>query len=239
VTFTRDDIRSISPVTQNQVDSGMTISELCDAAVRYSDGTAGNLLLDDIGGPAGLTDYLRSLGDKGSRMDNYEPELNRDVPGDELDITTPRAIATDYRTLVLGSALPDDRGALLTDWLPRSTTAPKRIRIAVPEGWSVADKTGTGDYGRANDIAIVRPPSRAPLVLAIMSDRVGGRAVPCLIVCLRFASGTCVQVASAGARPNVGTRLGSLNAVMRPIRAPIKVRTWTPYASYRLSPARA
>ncbi|MBF6059881.1 class A beta-lactamase [Nocardia terpenica] len=170
VTFTRDEIRSISPVTERHVDTGMTIGQLCDAAIRYSDGTAGNLLLDDIGGPAALTTYLRTLGDPWSRMDNYEPELNRDAPGDERDTSTPRALATDYRTLVLGTALSPEKRGLLTDWLLRSTTGTGRICGAVPGSWPVAHKTGTGDYGRANDVAIIYPPSTPPLVLAIMSD---------------------------------------------------------------------
>ncbi|KZM75698.1 class A beta-lactamase [Nocardia terpenica] len=170
VSFTRDEIRSISPVTERHVDTGMTIGQLCDAAIRYSDGTAGNLLLDDIGGPAALTAYLRTLGDPWSPMDNYEPELNRDAPGDERDTSTPRALATDYRTLVLGTALSPEKRGLLTDWLLRSTTGTGRIRGAVPGSWQVAHKTGTGDYGRANDVAIIYPPSTPPLVLAIMSD---------------------------------------------------------------------
>ncbi|MEV4235880.1 class A beta-lactamase [Nocardia sp. NPDC050408] len=174
IRFTRGDIRSISPITQHRVDSGMTIGELCDAAVRYSDGTAGNLLLDDIGGTAGFTDYLRGLGDQVSQLDNYEPELNSVVPGDDSDTTTPRAIAADFRTLILGSALPDDKRALLTDWLRRNVTGAKRIKAATPDGWTIANKTGTGNYGRANDIAIVTPPSRPPLLLAIMSDRPSG-----------------------------------------------------------------
>ncbi|MFF3226678.1 class A beta-lactamase [Nocardia suismassiliense] len=175
VTVTKADIRSISPVTERRVDTAMTIGELCDAAVRFSDGTAGNLLLDDIGGPAGLTDYLRGLGDTVSRMDQYEPELNRDPPGDDRDTTTPRAIAADYQHLILGSALPEeDKRAILTDWLARNTTGAKRIAAAAPAGWTIADKTGTGNYGRANDIAIVWPTTHPPLVLAIMSDRTGG-----------------------------------------------------------------
>ncbi|WP_327093444.1 class A beta-lactamase [Nocardia vinacea] len=174
VGFTREDIRSISPITQDRVESGMTIGELCDAAVRYSDGTAGNLLLDDIGGTAGFTDYLRGLGDQVGRMDNYEPELNNVVPGNDSDTTTPSAIAADFRTLILGSVLPDDKRAFLTDWLERNVTGAKRIKAAIPDGWTVANKTGTGNYGRANDIAIVTPPARPPLLLAIMSDRPGG-----------------------------------------------------------------
>lgn len=156
----------------------MTIRQLCDAALRYSDGTAGNLLMRDIGGPAQLTAYLRGLGDTISRMDNYEPELNRDPPHDPRDTTTPQAIATDYHKLVLGDALSTDKRALLTDWLQRNTTGAHRIRAGLPPGWTVADKTGTGDYGRANDIAIVWPLTGAPLVVAIMSDRSGYNTPP-------------------------------------------------------------
>jgi beta-lactamase class A len=178
VTFTRADVNSISPVTENHIGTGMTIGQLCDAAIRYSDGTAGNLLMRDIGGPARLTAYLRELGDTVSRMDTYEPELNRNRPQDPRDTTTPRAIAADYRELVLGDALTADKRALLRDWLERSTTAARRIRAGLPKGWTVADKTGTGDYGRANDIAIVWPPHTAPLVMAIMSDRSGYHSPP-------------------------------------------------------------
>lgn len=178
VTYTRADVDSISPITQDHIAGGMSIRQLCDAAIRYSDGTAGNLLMRDIGGPAKLTAYLRGLGDTVSRMDNYEPELNRMRPHDPRDTTTPRAIATDHHKLVLGDALTADKRALLNGWLERNTTGAKRIRAGVPKGWTVADKTGTGDYGRANDVAIVRPPHTAPLVLAIMSDRSGYSTPP-------------------------------------------------------------
>ncbi|SCF96627.1 class A beta-lactamase [Streptomyces sp. Ncost-T10-10d] len=173
VTYTKADVNSISPITKDHIATGMTIRQLCDAAIRYSDGTAGNLLMRDIGGPAQLTAYLRELGDTTSRMDQYEPELNRDRPEDPRDTTTPRAIAADYRKLVLGDALTAGRRALLKDWLERNLTGAKRIRAGLPEGWAVADKTGTGDYGRANDIAIVWPPHTTPLVVAVMSDRPG------------------------------------------------------------------
>ncbi|MGI5233535.1 class A beta-lactamase [Actinoallomurus sp. CA-142502] len=173
VTYTRADVDSISPITQHHVATGMTIRQLCDAAIRHSDGTAGNLLVRDLGGPARLTAYLRELGDTVSRMDDYEPKLNRIPPHDPRDTTTPRAIAADYRALVLGDALTADRCTLIGDWLERNTTGATRIRAGLPKGWKVADKTGTGDYGRANDVAIVWPPHTAPLVLAVMSDRSG------------------------------------------------------------------
>jgi beta-lactamase class A len=127
----------------------------------------------EVGGPARLTAYLRGLGDTVSRMDDYEPELNRVRPKDPRDTTTPRAIAADHHRLVLGDALTADKRALLGDWLARSTTGATRIRAGLPKGWKVAGKTGTGDYGRANDVAIVWPPHTAPLVVALMSDRHG------------------------------------------------------------------
>ncbi|MFB9833989.1 class A beta-lactamase [Actinoallomurus acaciae] len=173
VTYTKADVDSISPITQNHVATGMTIRQLCDAAIRHSDGTAGNLLMRDIGGPAQLTAYLRELGDTVSRMDDYEPKLNRIPPHDPRDTTTPRAIAADYRRLVLGDALTPDRRALIGDWLERNATGAGRIRAGLPKKWKVADKTGTGDYGRANDVAIVWPSDAAPLVMAVMSDRSG------------------------------------------------------------------
>ncbi|GAB3000654.1 beta-lactamase [Mycobacterium bourgelatii] len=174
ITYTRDDIRSTSPITEQHVDGGMTIGQLCDAAVRYSDGTAANLLLAEIGGPAGFTQFLRSLGDSVSRLDQLEPELNRDAPNDERDTTTPRAIAGVFQRLVLGDALPADKRGLLTDWMVRNTTGDKRIRTGFPPDWKIADKTGSGDYGRTNDVAVVWSPSGASYVVAIYSDCVTG-----------------------------------------------------------------
>lgn len=154
----------------------MTIRDLCDAAIRYSDGTAGNLLMRDIGGPAALTAYLRGLGDTKSRMDDYEPALNDEPPHNPRDTTTPRAIAEDYRRIVLGDALTSHRRALIVDWMRRNTTGAADVRAGVPRGWKVADKTRHSNYGRANDIAVTWPPTGSPLVIAVMTDRIGYHA---------------------------------------------------------------
>ncbi|SOJ55775.1 Beta-lactamase [Mycobacterium simulans] len=177
VTYTHDDIWSISPVTQQHVETGMTIGQLCDAAIRYSDGTAANLLLADLSSPGGgtatFTGFLRELGDTVSRLDQLEPELNRNAPGDERDTTTPRAISLVVQQLVLGNALPADKRAMLIDWMARNTTGAKRIRAGFPADWKVIDKTGSGDYGRANDVAVVWSPGGVANVVAIYSDRAG------------------------------------------------------------------
>ncbi|MBE1489578.1 beta-lactamase class A [Plantactinospora soyae] len=173
VRYAEGDLMKSAAITRRHVATGMTIRQLCDAAVRYSDGTAGNLLLRDLGGPAQFTAYVRSLGDTVTRMDRIEPTITEATPGDPRDTTSPRAFGTNYQQILLGDALPADKRALLRDLLERNATAAgaQRIRAGVPRGWTVADKTGTGDYGTVNDIAVVWPPNAAPLVIAIMSSK--------------------------------------------------------------------
>ncbi|MGY1603425.1 class A beta-lactamase [Geodermatophilus sp. SYSU D00815] len=161
-----------SPVTSGRVGGSMTLAELCDAAVRFSDNTALNLVLRELGGPAGLDAALERVGDDVTQVSRTEPELNSAVPGDERDTTTPRALATTLRAYALdGGVLDEGDRALLLDWLRRNTTGDALIRAGVPEDWEVGDKTGDGAYGTRNDVAVLTPPGRAPIVLAVMSSR--------------------------------------------------------------------
>ncbi|MFE7467294.1 class A beta-lactamase [Streptomyces sp. NPDC057499] len=172
IKYSRDDLISNSPVTEKHVETGMTLAQLCDAAVRFSDNAASNLLFDVLGGPAGLNSVLRSIGDDVTRMDRRETELSRWVPGERRDTTTPRAIAGDLRAFVLGDVLAKRERAQLTKWLEDNTTGDALIRAGVPKGWKVGDKTGLGAYyGARNDIAVVWPPDSAPVVMAILSHR--------------------------------------------------------------------
>ncbi|MGH3788617.1 MAG: class A beta-lactamase [Pseudonocardiaceae bacterium] len=171
VRYRAADIVPFSPITEAHIHGGLTIRELCDAAIRYSDNTAGNLLLDELGGPGAVTAFARSLGDQVTRLDRREPELNSAVPGDDRDTTSPRAIAADYRELVLGSWLDDMDRALLSIWLVGNATGDTRIRAGLPADWRVGDKTGAGRYGVVNDVAIAWPPGTAPIVLAVLSAR--------------------------------------------------------------------
>jgi len=171
VTFTRDDLITYSPVTELRVDTGMTLLEVADAAVRYSDNTAGNLLLDELDGPAGFEAALAAIGDDTTRAERWEAGLNDAVPGDPRDTTSPRAFATDLREFALGDAMSPDKQTVLIDMLKNNTTGAALIRAGVPADWIVGDKTGSGGYGVRNDIAIVWPPGREPIVMAIMSTR--------------------------------------------------------------------
>ncbi|WSL21477.1 class A beta-lactamase [Streptomyces sp. NBC_01283] len=172
ITYSKDDLVANSPVTEKHVDTGMTLGELCDAAVRYSDNTAANLLFDRLGGPKGLNAVLKKMGDDVTRMDRIEPDLSTWVPGEKRDTSTPRALAKDLRAFVLGDALRKGERAQLTKWLRTNTTGDNTIKAGVPKNWVVGDKTGTGSYyGARNDIAVVWPPDGAPIVMSILSNR--------------------------------------------------------------------
>jgi beta-lactamase class A len=171
VTYNSQDIVSYSPVTKLHVDTGMTLREVCEAAVRYSDNTAGNLLLKKLGGPEGFETTLRRIGDIVTRPDRYETDLNEAVPGDTRDTSTPRALATSLQAFAVSGLLPAEKRTILTDWMRGNATGDALIRAGAPKDWEVDDKSGAGSYGTRNDIAIVWPPHRAPIVIAILSTR--------------------------------------------------------------------
>jgi beta-lactamase class A len=167
IVYSRDDLVTYSPITEKHAGGGgMTVGELCDAAVTLSDNTAANLLLDSFGGPAGLTAYMRSLGDGVSRLDRRETALNEAAPGDPRDTTTPAAMLGLLRDTVLGTALSPSSRAQLAAWLVANKTGDKRLRAGVPAGWRVGDRTGTGGNNATNDVAVIWPPGRAPIVVA-------------------------------------------------------------------------
>jgi beta-lactamase class A len=147
IVYSKSDLVDYAPVTQHHTDStGLSVAALCEAAITLSDNTAGNLLLASFGGPAALTAFLRTLGDTQTRLDRNEPTLNESTPGDPRDTTTPNAMLANIRTLLLTDRLSVNPCAQLRDWL-------------------IANKTGTGSHGSPNDIAIIWPPKRAPLLV--------------------------------------------------------------------------
>lgn len=167
VHYTEADLVDGSDRTREHLAEGMTVAELADAAIRYSDNTAGNLLLRELGGPTAITRFARSIGDPVTRLDRWETDLNSAEPWRITDTTTPRAIGRSYARLVLGDALDRRDRGLLTHWLLGNTTSGNRLRAGLPSTWTVADKTGAGFYGANNDVGIAWTPDGTPIVLAV------------------------------------------------------------------------
>jgi beta-lactamase class A len=162
------DLLEYAPIAKTRLASGgMTLADLCAAAIDWSDNTAANLVLAAIGGPAGFTQFVHSLGDSVTRLDRTEPDLNTATPGDERDTTSPRAMAEDMRQVLLGDLLSEASRRQLEAWLIDDKVGDKRLRAGLPLDWRIGDKTGSGDHGTANTIAIIRPPERAPIIATV------------------------------------------------------------------------
>jgi beta-lactamase class A len=154
-----------SPITKDHAGGdGMTLAEICEAAMTVSDNTAGNLLLSTLGGPGALTSYARSLGDTVTRLDRIEPDLNDAIPGDPRDTSSPAAMLSNIRALVAGNALAPASRDCLIGWLVGNKTGDTRLRAGLPRDWRVGDKTGTGERGTTNDVAVLWPSAGRPPV---------------------------------------------------------------------------
>ncbi|MDX1795976.1 MAG: class A beta-lactamase [Hydrogenovibrio sp.] len=170
VRYHRSDLLSYAPITRQylQGEQGeMTIAQLSAAAIEYSDNTAANLLLNSIGGPQAVTDYLRRLGDRNTRLDRIEPYLNSNIPNDLRDTSTPASMTELMHKLLVGNALSSPSKEQLTTWLLNNTTGTNKLRAGIPNHWPIGDKTGSGSNGASNDIAILWPDSESPVLIAV------------------------------------------------------------------------
>jgi beta-lactamase class A len=168
VRFGREALIAYSPVTEKHVGDGMTISQLCEAAITLSDNAAANLLLDSFGGPQAVTAFAREQGDAVTRLDRREPELNEGAPGDPRDTTSPAAMAKLLRTVLTGNALSAGSRTQLAAWMGATQTNVNRLRADLPAGWRMGSKTGTGQRGSTNDVGFFYAPGSAqPIFVAV------------------------------------------------------------------------
>jgi beta-lactamase class A len=168
VSFSKASLMDWSPVTRRHADGqGMTIGDLCEAAITESDNTATQLLLDKLGGIAGWNGYVRSIGDPDTRLDRGEPSLNEALPGDIRDTTTPSAMAANLSRLLLGDGLSPASREQLTRWMAATKYSGARFRSGMPDGWRLADKTGSGNAGTgaAGDVGVYWSPTGQPIVV--------------------------------------------------------------------------
>ncbi|MEV6606284.1 class A beta-lactamase [Kutzneria sp. NPDC051319] len=163
IAYDKSKVLSYAPVTS--LHTSMKVSELCEATLKVSDNTADNLLIELLKGPQAVTAFARDLGDNVTRLDRFEPDLNDGAPGDERDTTKPPVFASDLYALTGGEGLDAAGRDLLVNWMKSSTTGLDLVRGGLPKDWAAADKSGSGAKGEVNDVAVVWPPNRAPLVI--------------------------------------------------------------------------
>lgn len=170
VTVQQSDLVTYSPVIEKQVGQPVTLDQACAAAMHTSDNTAANIVLHAVGGPEGITRFMRELGDPVTRLDRREPELNQGLAGDARDTTTPNAIAQSLQALLFGSALSPASQQQLQTWMEQNQVTGNLLRSVLPAGWTIADRSGAGGFGARSITAVVWPHAAAassPLIISI------------------------------------------------------------------------
>ncbi len=167
VEVSASDIVTYSPVTEAYVDNReISLFELCQATLTTSDNTAANLILQAIGGPQAVTEFVRALGDSVTRLDRWETELNEAAPHDERDTSTPNAMVSNLEKLVVGNALSPQSKNQLREWLVNNEVADGLFRSQIPDEWVIGDRTGAGGFGSRSITAVIWPPEREPTIVA-------------------------------------------------------------------------
>jgi beta-lactamase class A len=167
VNISADDLVTYSPVTEAWVGRSVSLADLCDATMRHSDNTAANKVLEALGGPHAVTEFVRSLGDTVTRLDRWETDLNTAMPGDPRDTSSPDAMVAALRSLLLGNVLSPASTETLIQWMVGNEVGGPLLRAGLPNDWRVGDRTGAGGNGTRAVVAVVWPPQRAPLIAAI------------------------------------------------------------------------
>lgn len=168
VSISKEMLVTYSPIMEKSLSPDTTtLGKVCEAAVSYSDNTAANVVFDAVGGSAGFNAYMRSIGDELTRLDRKEPELNESVPGDVRDSTTPNAIVSSLRKILIGDVLSVSSRSELTQWMLDDQVAGALLRASLPSDWKIADKTGAGGHGSRSIVAAIWPPSKQALVVGI------------------------------------------------------------------------
>ncbi|MBC5833193.1 PSE family carbenicillin-hydrolyzing class A beta-lactamase [Vibrio metschnikovii] len=167
VEIKKADLVTYSPVIEKQVGQAITLDDACFATMTTSDNAAANIILNALGGPESVTDFLRQIGDKETRLDRIEPELNEGKLGDLRDTTTPNAIVNTLNELLFGSTLSQDGQKKLEYWMVNNQVTGNLLRSVLPEGWNIADRSGAGGFGARSITAVVWSEAQSPIIVSI------------------------------------------------------------------------
>lgn len=167
ITIEEANLITWSPVMEKLVGKDVTVEQACEATMLTSDNTAVNIVLEHVGGPQGLTRFLRGIGDNVTRLDRIEPELNEAMEGDFRDTTTPNAMLQTLDKLLLGEIMSKASKKQLRTWMKDNEVSTPLLRTILPAGWSIADRSGAGGNGSRAITAIIWAKSREAIIICI------------------------------------------------------------------------
>ncbi|MCU0453605.1 MAG: class A beta-lactamase, subclass A2 [Bacteroidetes bacterium] len=155
----------------------LTLDSIVAATVALSDNNGCDILLWQLGGPATVDHYVRSLGIEGMAVVSTEEEMHLDDSVQYRNVSTPTAMAQLLYRFSQGSLLKDELRSYLWTIMVESPTGAKRLKGLLPASAVVAHKTGSsgtnarGISAATNDAGIiVMPDGRRVAVVVFVSD---------------------------------------------------------------------
>jgi beta-lactamase class A len=151
----------------------LTLAEILRYSMSESDGTASDVLLDLAGGPSAVMSYLSGIGISGLIVADSEKSISKDWETQYRNWSTPEASINLLRAIHERRAgLSEPTTTLLLKVMTETETGDRRMKRQLPEGASLAHKTGTGGTeggitGATNDIGIITLPDGRHILLAI------------------------------------------------------------------------
>lgn len=161
----------------------LSLAELLKYMVSESDGTACDVLLNLLGGPDVVTQYLRDLGINDITVANTEKEIGQDRAVQYRNYATPDAAVILLRALYEKQGLSDSSQRVLLRLMTETPTGLQRIKGLLPDGTVVAHKTGTsrtvdGVTAATNDVGLVTLPNGQHLAIAVfVSDSTANNTI--------------------------------------------------------------
>ncbi len=145
-----------------------SVAELVELAIVRSDNTSSDKLLELVGGPASVTNRMRSLGF--TNIDIISTVREFSAHRDKPNTGTASDLARLLTRLQKGELLQPAQLNLLLGFMVKAKIGEHRLRGNLPPGTEVADKTGTGDAGATtNDVGIITlPENKGHLAMAVL-----------------------------------------------------------------------
>jgi len=160
----------------------LSVSNLLRQMVSESDGTACDVLLRLLGGPASVGGSLRKLGLTNVVVATAEKEMGQDELVQYRNWAAPEGLTRLLRMLHEGPGLSVPSRELLLRFLTETSTGPRRIKGLLPVGTPVAHKTGSS--GTVNNLArvtndagiVTLPDGRHVAIAVFVSDSAADEA---------------------------------------------------------------
>lgn len=152
----------------------MPLNEILRYSISESDGTASDVLLDAAGGPPAVQQYLDSIGNgEAMIVADSEKSIGKDWETQYRNWASPEASVNLLQAIQERRAGLSERSTQFLLWImTESETGRRRLKAGLPDGASLAHKTGTGGTkdgvtGATNDIGIITLPNGRHIAIAV------------------------------------------------------------------------